>query len=135
MRTKICKHRRAEEEPNADHIMSTRIRKRTTRAMTQGPHHTSKTSGHHIQELSPTYLHTLPTTPTANDITILVKRNHIDVEGNATHDMEPTLSKCNKVSNDTIHTGKRIVQHNNGGVARRKRDPEAQSDPLSPPPP
>ena len=61
-------------------------------------------------------------------------RNHIGTEGKAAEDREPTLPKCNKVSTDNIHIGKRIVKHNNGGVAGRERDPEAHSDPLSPPP-
>jgi hypothetical protein len=124
--------REAEEELNADHIMSTRTGKH---ALTQRPHHTSKTSRHHIQEPPPTYLHTLPTTTTANDDTNLVMRNHIDTEGSATKDREPTLLICNKVSTDNIHTCKRIVQHNSGEVAGRERDPEAHCDPLSPPPP
>ena len=62
LRYKRCKHMRAEAESNADHTESTRTRECTIRASTQGPHHTSKTSRHHIQTPPPTYLHTLSTT-------------------------------------------------------------------------
>ena len=62
-------------------------------------------------------------------------RNHVDTKGNATEDKEPTLPKCNKVSTNNIHTGKRIIKHNNVEGAGRERDPEvAHCDPLSPPP-